>query len=236
MPRDTVLEVSEQEGALTSPLDASESPRVDLYMIRTARRRTTLFLPRTSLDLCTATENSLFLRFIRRLTRNRNPVIRWVGRVTRTGYRYYQRLEDRIDPLERMIKALNRPRSLRVLHAPSTDPDSQFRDLLRTQIVKHTAWLIVDGALTTLAAMFFWVLVPIPGPNVLFYYPALRLVSHYRAITGARRGLNGIDIRFEALPSLARVEEDIRKPSPGQDADGVAAGIEGLGVYLKRMV
>ena len=236
MPRDALLEVSQQQRKWSASVVTAAVPAVELYMIRTPRHRPALFLPRSSLELCAATESNRFRRFIRRMTRNRNSVIRWVGRVTRGGYRYYQKLEDRIDPLERMIKALNCPRSLRILHAPSSNPELQFRDLLRAQIIKHTAWLIVDGALTTVAVMFFWVLVPIPGPNVLFYYPALRLASHYRAMTGARRALHSIEIQFDALSNLARVEEDLRNRSIGLDADDCVTGVEGLGVFLKRLV
>ena len=236
MPRDALLEVSQQQREWSSSVVTAAVPAVELYMIRTPRHRPALFLPRSSLELCAATESNRFRRFIRRMMRNRNFLIRWVGRVTRGGYRYYQKLEDRIDPLERMIKALNCPRSLRILHAPSSNPESQFRDLLRAQIIKHTAWLIVDGALTTVTAMFFWVLVPIPGPNVLFYYPALRLASHYRAMTGAKRALNTVEIRFDALSNLAHVEEDLRKQSIGTHEDDVSAGIEGLEAFLKRLV
>ena len=236
MPRDALLEVSQQQHEWSSSVVTAAVPAVELYMIRTPRHRPALFLPRSSLELCAATESNRFRRFIRRMMRNRNFLIRWVGRVTRGGYRYYQKLEDRIDPLERMIKALNCPRSLRILHAPSSNPESQFRDLLRAQIIKHTAWLIVDGALTTVAAMFFWVLVPIPGPNVLFYYPALRLASHYRAMTGARCALHSIEIKFDALSNLARVEEDLRNQSSGTDADEFVTGVEGLAVFLKRFV
>ena len=236
VPRDALLEVPGQQGVWSSAVDSPGLSEVQFYMIRTPRHRPTLFLPPSSIHLCASTERNLFRRFIRRMMRNRYSVIRWVGRVTREGYRYYQKLEDRIDPLERMIKALNCPPSLHVLHAPSSNPESQFRDLLRAQVMKHTAWLIVDGVLTALAAMFFWVLVPIPGPNVLFYYPALRLASHYRALTGAKRALSSIEIKFEALPILARVEEDLRNPSTGmQGDDEVATGIEGLGAFLKRM-
>ena len=244
MPGDGMLDVSEQPGAKRSPIDTPAVPpvvppvvpEVELYMIRMPRHRHTLFVPRSSLDICTATESDRFGRFIRRILRNRNAVVRWVGRVTRAGHRYYQKLEDRIDPLERMIKALNCPTSFHVLHAPSSDAESRFRILLRAQVIKHTAWLIVDGVLTTVAAMFFWVLVPIPGPNVMFYYPALRLASHYRAITGARRARASTEIRFEALPDLARIEEELGNPSTDLREDGVASGVEGLGTFLKRMV
>ena len=236
MRRDGLLEVRQQQEAWRSPIDSVALPEIELYMIRMPRRRPTLFLLPSSLDRCAATENNRFGRFIRRMTRNRNPLVRWIGRVTRGGYRYYQQLEDRIDPLERMIKALNCSRSFHVLHAPSAAPEAQFRELLRAQVIKHTAWLIVDGVLTTIAAMFFWILVPIPGPNVVFYYPALRLASHYRARAGAKRALASTEIRFDAQPDLTRIEEDLRNLSTDSQEISSADSVEGLGVFLKRVL
>ena len=231
-----LLEVSERQDKVQAEVRADASPPVDLYMVRTPRFRLALFLPRRSLELCSRTEVDHFARFIRKMRRNRYGVIRWVGRVTRLAHRYYQKLEDQIDPLERMIKALNCPTSFRVLHVPGIDAEARFRDLLRGQIVKHSAWLVVDGVLTVIAAMFFWVLVPIPGPNIFLYYPALRLVSHYRAKRGARRVLNDTGITFEARPELAAVERRVEgRGSEVSDETDLGDRIEGLDEFLKRM-
>jgi hypothetical protein len=233
--KELVAEVTERRNPKRTHARASVGLRVDVYMIRTPRLQTTLFLSSHSLEMCAQTEVDKFRRFIRRMMRHRYGVIRWVGRVTRGAHRYYQKLEDRIDPLERMIKALNCPTSLRVLHAPNIDARAQFRDLLRAQRLKHTAWLVVDGVITAIAVMFFWVLVPIPGPNVFFYYPALRLLSHYRAMVAARRVLNHSEVSFGPLPELASVEEDLRNPALRTEA-GFRAGIDGLDRFLERVV
>ncbi len=205
-------------------------------MIRTARYQPVLFLSRRALDAWSRSEGNQIRRFIRRLIRHRNVVVRWVGRVTRTGYRLYQKLEDRIDPLERMIKALNGSDSFRVRYATSGLAENQFRDFLRGQLVKHTAWLFVDAALTTVAVAFAWVLVPIPGPNIFFYYPALRLMSHYRAMTGARRVLNGASVDYETLPALGRLEARLRGPAP-RDFGGFESEIDirGLEHFLNQV-
>ena len=221
----------------TVPLVETEmAPGVDLYMIRTARYQPVLFLSRRALDAWSRSEGNQIRRFIRRLIRHRNVVVRWVGRVTRTGYRLYQKLEDRIDPLERMVKALNGSDSFRVHYATSGLAENQFRDFLRGQVVKHTAWLFVDAALTTVAVAFAWVLVPIPGPNIFFYYPALRLMSHYRAMTGARRVLNLASVRYEALPALGRLEARLRGPAP-RDFGGFESEIDirGLEHFLNQV-
>ena len=101
--------------ALQPSVETSGVPlSIDLYLIRTPRRGAVLFVTRRALASYAASEKDRFLRFIRRLMRSRNRVVRWVGRVSRMGHRYYQRLEDRIDPLERMVKALNYPGALKV--------------------------------------------------------------------------------------------------------------------------
>lgn len=230
------MEVELTEGQSGTVADARTAPPIDVYMIRTARYQPVLFLPRPALDAWSRAEGNQIRRFIRRLVRHRNAVVRWIGRVTRTGHRLYQRLEDRIDPLERMVKALNGSNSFCLRYATSGIPESQFRDFLRGQVVKHSAWLFVDAAVTTVAVAFAWILVPIPGPNVFFYYPALRLLSHYRAMTGARKALNGATIRFEELPALGRLEARLRAPAP-RDFGGFEADLDirGLEQFLNRI-
>src|SRR2546422_6292969 len=49
--------------------------------------------------------------------------------------------------------------------------------------------------------VFTPVLAPIPGPNVFFYYPFLRLLSHYRAIRGATSGLRRSEEHTSELQS-----------------------------------
>lgn len=167
------------------------------------------------------------MRFIRRLMRSRNRAVRFVGRVSRSGHRYYQRLEDRIDPLERMIKALNYPGILHVWHAPRTDVRKKFEGCLRRQIVKHTTWLVVDGLATVVAILLAPFLVPLPGPNVFFFFPFLRSLSHLQALRGARRALDDGTLSFRELPLLAGVED-------GLSADE-AEPVEGLAAFLRRV-
>jgi hypothetical protein len=53
-------------------------------------------------------------------------------------------------------------------------------------------------------------LAPIPGPNVFFYYPFLRLLSHYRAIRGATSGLRSSGLEFKSLPEKSGLEDNPR--------------------------
>lgn len=230
-----VLQVTEQQTETAPEREASTS--TELFLIQTRPSRTILYLAPATLGACEAMDGDHIRNFINRLVGSQNAVIRWIGRVTRTGHSYYQKLEDKIDPLERMIKAINRPHSLIVRHSSGTDAEKRFRDLLRWQKRKHLAWLMIDGTITAVAALLAPFLVPIPGPNLFFYYPVLRLLSHYRAVTGASRGLNGIRVTFEQSPDLTALEANLRAAG-GRSAMGEAAAgmnVQGLGRFLERM-
>ena len=216
--------------------DGPGPPRsIDVYLVRTRSRRTVLFVTRRALAAYAASEKDRFLRFIRRLMRSRNRLVRWVGRVSRTGHRYYQRLEDRIDPLERMIKALNYPGVLQVRHAPGVRAREELQDCLRRQIVKHTTWTVLDGIVTLVAVALAPFLVPIPGPNIFFFYPFLRFLSHMQALRGAKRAVSDDTLSFSEMEDLARVGEIGPTADPQVGESSGAEPVEGLVEFLKRM-
>jgi hypothetical protein len=64
----------------------------------------------------------------------------------------------------------------------------------------HRRWLVIDGILFVLSGA----LVLVPGPNVVAYYLAFRLVGHYLSMRGARQGLDGV--RWDLRPSDALAE------------------------------
>jgi len=74
---------------------------------------------------------------------------------------------------------------------------------LRTQLGrdrdKHRFWLIID----TIGFVLSGLLMLLPGPNVLAYYFAFRLVGHYLSMMGARRGLDNVDWRNERSAPLS---------------------------------
>ena len=231
------MSVLEHHSTASTVTDDLVTESVALYMIRVRRNRSTLFLPPESIEICVAGKRDRVRSLIRRMMLNKNRIVRWFGRVTRVAHRFYQKLEDRIDPLERMIKALNHPQSLHVFHASHKNPRSEFRDLLRGQMVKHMAWLVIDGAITAVAIIFSPILVPLPGPNVFFYYPLLRFFSHYSAMSGARRALGATDVQFVARPELERLETSLQSgASPGSGCASAGVGVNGLEAFLERMV
>jgi hypothetical protein len=77
---------------------------------------------------------------------------------------------------------------------------SIVRTRLRDDGDKHRLWLIVDG----LGLLASAVLALIPGPNLLAYYFAFRVVGHYLSYRGARRGLESVE--WHRCPSAPLAE------------------------------
>lgn len=65
----------------------------------------------------------------------------------------------------------------------------------------HLRWLIVDASVFVLSGL----LVLVPGPNLVAYYFAFRLVGHYLSWRGARRGLMRTQWSAHPEPALAEL-------------------------------
>ena len=63
-----------------------------------------------------------------------------------------------------------------------------MRPAMKADFEKHRRWLAIDGVLVALSA----VLILVPGPNVLGYYFAFRVVGHYFSMRGARQALDHV--------------------------------------------
>jgi len=178
---------------------------LDLYLIPTRRGRYVLYSRPDVLEILESESGHRVRHFIGWLMRHRNRLVAWVGRVLHAGYHYYVRLEDRIDPQERVLKAMSIAdrfvvHFIRKDEAASIGPE--FEAVLKRQRVKHIIWFVVDLIVSGVVLVFTPVLAPIPGPNVMFYYPFLRLLSHHRAIRGTTIGLRYDGLEFKSLPGL----------------------------------
>ena len=80
---------------------------------------------------------------------------------------------------------------------------------LRTQLARdrdrHRFWLSIDSVGFVLSGL----LMLLPGPNLVAYYFAFRLVGHYLSMTGARRGLEVVRWRTEGSPPLSELRRAI---------------------------
>jgi hypothetical protein len=205
---------------------------LDLYLIRTPRGRHIIFSPSDIVETSERISMDRIRRSIRWLVQSRFRLVAWMGRMMRGAHGYYIRLEDRIDPAERILKAMASSDDF-VVHYPSSCNDAtasdEFKGILRRQRLKHVFWFVIDVVVCGFMVLFIPVLAPIPGPNVFFYYPFLRLLSHYRALSGIGKGLFSEAIQFKCLPELSGLEQNVR-------AAAERLKIRGLEQYLERMV
>jgi Mitochondrial K+-H+ exchange-related len=81
--------------------------------------------------------------------------------------------------------------------------------LLRRQLgrdfEKHRFWLIVDS----LGFIASGALVLLPGPNIVAYYFAFRMVGHYLSLRGARQGLDVVAWTTEQSAPLSELRRAI---------------------------
>jgi hypothetical protein len=103
---------------------------------------------------------------------------------------------------QRLLWHLRRQTSA-CLHYPDDLDESGAAALLRNQLRrdydKHRFWLVIDSLLFVVSGA----LMLVPGPNVLAYYFAFRMVGHFFSLRGARRGLHVVDWRHERSEPLA---------------------------------
>ena len=121
-----------------------------------------------------------------RAVRCRNWVISWVAQAI-ADWRLLWRLRTRHDAV--------------LLHPSDLDGDTALqisRTSLQRDVVRHRAWLIVDGIL----AVSLGPLALLPGPNLIAYYFVFRSVGHLLAWRGARNGLGRVDWHTHESPPL----------------------------------
>ena len=80
-----------------------------------------------------------------------------------------------------------------------------LRAQLRQDFEKHRFWLIVNSLLFVGSGVLFFV----PGPNIVAYYFAFRVVGHYLSMQGARQGLSVAQWRTEGSPPLTELRRAI---------------------------
>jgi hypothetical protein len=95
------------------------------------------------------------------------------------------------------------------LFYPDDLEESKAITILRSQLGrdfdKHRFWLTIDA----LGFVASGLLMLVPGPNILAYYFAFRLVGHYLSLRGARQGLSGVQWRAEKSAPLSELRHAI---------------------------
>jgi hypothetical protein len=80
-----------------------------------------------------------------------------------------------------------------------------LRSQLGRDFAKHRFWLIIDS----LGLIGSAALTLVPGPNVLAYYFAFRVVGHFLSLRGAAQGLRRTDWRTEKSAPLSELRRAI---------------------------
>ena len=104
---------------------------------------------------------------------------------------------------QRLLWHLRRQSAATAVHPSDIDGEAGMavlRAALQHDLDKHRRWLVIDGILVALAGL----LILVPGPNVIGYYFAFRVVGHYFSMRGARQGLDVV--QWETRPSEALTE------------------------------
>lgn len=82
-----------------------------------------------------------------------------------------------------------------------TDAAAVIRQMLQKDAERHRFWLIIDSIGLVLSGIAVWV----PGPNVLAYYFAFRVVGHFLSMRGARQGLDCVTWQYRASDELTEL-------------------------------
>ena len=133
-----------------------------------------------------------------------------VGRLARWRDRVVSRLAETIAE-QRTLWAL-RDQSSVVLRTPSSLETARVRAILEALLAHarshHLRWLIIDLILFTVSGILFFV----PGPNLVAYYIAFRLVGHLQSWRGARQAAETIVWMFQPDPGLAELASLVDVP------------------------
>jgi hypothetical protein len=84
------------------------------------------------------------------------------------------------------------------------------RSAMGSDVSKHRLWLGLDSAAFVASGL----VALIPGPNLLAYFFAFRLVGHYFSLRGARHGLNGVRWTMRTSAPLTAVRAALALPYP----------------------
>jgi hypothetical protein len=106
---------------------------------------------------------------------------------------------------------------------------------MQSDYEKHRFWLIVDGLLFVASGL----LVIVPGPNVIGYYFAFRVVGHYLSWKGAKQGLDVVTWSTAPCAPLCELRDALRVAPPERDVliDEIAARLHvpRLALFVTRM-
>ncbi len=113
---------------------------------------------------------------------------------------------------QRLLWHLRHQRTARLIHPadlPSDRAWSIARGMLQRDQNHHRVWMVVDGvAVLVFGPLFFFV----PGPNLISWYFAGKMGSHWLAFRGARQGLTGVEWSVDPSEPLREMRQVLSLP------------------------
>jgi len=100
----------------------------------------------------------------------------------------YRKLEKKLPPAERLTARLRKVEAVEVIYPAELSEDAArqtFFEFLKNQVRHEETWKKRNAVLACLGAPLFL----LPGPNVWFFYPAVRALGHYYAEAGCKKFL-----------------------------------------------
>jgi hypothetical protein len=146
---------------------------------------------------------------------------RYWSRVKQKVRAGYETIEEKLNHQERFCACLRHATRLQVLHSncdTGEAAEKRFRQFLRLGYSKHSRWFWVDAVL----AFFGIFLMFLPGPNIFFFYPAIRSFGHYQARNGARNALSLSEVAFKSEPLVDEIQTHLH------DLDSVVGPVRQL--------
>jgi hypothetical protein len=216
---------------------------MNFYLIQLRKNSVVLYTEeeRSPLENLDSTK-SLADKWVEWLTRRGTRAARFFKNLTVVVRDLYNRLEYKIDPMERVFKRMRHATEIS-LHFTSALTETRAGELLEQLYGrgrnKHLFWFAVDLVVTVVAILLSPILIPIPGPNIFFYYPGLRTISHFLAWRGVLHGRR-LDRRlFFPQVEIADIEATLKQSRERIDFEQVRQlakrmGLEQLPHFLER--
>ena len=117
---------------------------------------------------------------------------------------------------QRVLWNLRRQTSAVAVHPQDLSFDETMtivRRALRHDYERHRVWLVVD----TLGFIASGLIALIPGPNLIAYYFAFRVVGHWLSMRGALQGLHRVSWTGRPCPPLAELRDVFALESRARD-------------------
>ncbi len=139
---------------------------------------------------------------------------------------------------QRLLWKLRHQHTVTVVHPADMDFEAVMvlvRASLDSDRNRHLRWALLHAVLFSVSGL----LAIVPGPNLLAYLFAFRMVGHWLSFRGATQGLRRTLWNGHASPELASVRVALMLPTAAREARlrevGAALGLSGLPVFVERL-